>query len=327
MSAKHLTAALLVLVLALAGCATGGGGNQIESAIYATHRTVTNLDKNLEPSVGKLNENVAGLLARMDSNDQQVKALQSTVEENTVKLNSVDKKLGSLITAMYKMSGMSVGGSASMLPAPGAPTLGGEITVTQPPAGAAPSAPPAESAPGALAPPSAPAPMEAAPGAKAAAAPAEAPPMSSTPAAAAPAAAGAAPAAAVRSTGDPDADYQSAQRSYAGENYAAALDQFNGFLQHYPNSQNCPNAQFWKAKSLQNLEKYDEAVAEFTKVRKDYPASVRVPYAMLYEALCQKKLGQAPRATELLKQVVKDYPMTPAADQAKTELQRTQGNN
>ena len=59
MSAKHLIAPLLVLVLDAAGCGTMGGGNQVENAIYATHHIVTNLDKNLEPSIGKLNENVA----------------------------------------------------------------------------------------------------------------------------------------------------------------------------------------------------------------------------------------------------------------------------
>ena len=309
MSAKHLMAPLLVMVLGVAGCGTMGGGNQVENAIYATHRTVTNLDKNLEPSVSKLNENVAGLLARVDESDQQVKALQSTVEENTHKLNSVEKKLDSLTNTLYRYFRLS---QSSSLPGPGttpgAPSLsGGEVTVVPPP-GAAPAVEPATgvqpvqplSAPGTETPP-----------------PVTTTPPMSTPAAPAPGPA---------SSGDPEADYQQAQRSYASENYAAALDQFNGFLQRYPSSQNSPNAQFWKAKSLQSLERYEEAVGEFTKLRTSYPTSVRVPYAMLYEALCHKKLGQTARATELLKEVVKNYPMTPAADQAKTELQRAQGN-
>ncbi len=298
MSAKHLIAPVLLVVLASAGCGTMGG-NQVENAVFATHRTVTNLDKSLEPSVNKLNENVAGLLARMDESDQQVKALQSTVEENTVKLNSIEKKVDALTKAVYRMLGRS--GGASVPVGPNAPGVGGEVVVTPPP----------QSGAGGVLPPPSPAPEGGAVPPQPIAPPVV-PPTPGIPPAPATAA----------GSGDAEADYQAAQRSYASENYAAALDQFNAFLQRYPTSQNSPNAQFWKAKSLQNLDKNEDAIAEFTKLRTSYPTSVRVPYAMLYEALCHKKLGQTDRAVALMKEVVQNYPMTPAADQARTELQR-----
>ena len=304
MSARHLIVPFVLAGLALAGCGTLGGSSQVENAVYDTHRRVANLDKNLEGSVSKLNENVAGLLARVDQSDQQVKALQSTVEENTVKLNGVEKKLDSLTNTLYRMFRLSQtpslpGGGTS----PVTPDMQRDVQVI-PPGGDILEAPQPTAPPGAKA------------GAQPAAGtpPVAPPPMSSAAVPPPPAA------------GDQDADYQQAQRSYASENYPLALEQFSAFLQRYPTSQTCPNAQFWRAKSLQNLERYEEAIAEFTKLQTAYPTSVRVPYAMLYEALCHKKLGQTERAAELLKEVVKNYPMTPAADQAKTELQKAKGN-
>jgi tol-pal system protein YbgF len=292
---------LLLAGVALAGCGTMGGGSQVQNTIYDTHRRVANLDKNLEPSVSKLNENVAGLLARVDESDQQVKALQSSVEENTVKLNGVEKKLDALTNTLYRYFKLS---QSPLVPgtgaAPGAPGMQEEVRVLPPPGSApqpsvAPTAPGSElPSPGApVAPPPSPAPV--------------APPPPAGP-------------------GQEDADYQQALRSFQSENYAGALEQFSAFIQRYLNSQSCPNAQFWRARSLEKLERYEEAIADFSKLRTAYPTSVRVPYAMLYEGLCHKKLGQTDRASELLKEVLRNYPTTPAADQAKMELQKVKGN-
>jgi len=287
---------LLLAGVALAGCGTTGG-SQVQNTIYDTHRRVANLDKNLEPSVSKLNENVAGLLARVDESDQQVKALQSSVEENTVKLNGVEKKLDALTNTLYRYFRLS---QSPLLPgtgaAPGGPGMQEEVRVLPPP-GSAPQPSVAPTAPGSeLVSP---------------AAPAVPPPVAPPPPA---------------SPGQEDADYQQASRSFASENYPAALEQFGAFLQRYPNSQSSPNAQFWRARTLERLERYEEAIADYSKLRTTYPTSVRVPYAMLYEALCHKKLGQTDRASELLKEVLRNYPTTPAADQAKTELQKVKGN-
>jgi tol-pal system protein YbgF len=268
----------------------------MQNAVYDTHRRVANLDKNLEGSVNKLNENTAELVARLDTTDQQIRALQSTVEENSAKLDGLEKKVESLANRLYRSFGLSQAPGAPALPGPsGVDRDKQEPTRVLPEPGR-----PRTEEPLAVAPL---APVTAAPAAP------------STP----PAAPAVPPAGS-----SPEADYQQGQKSYASENYAAALDQFGLFLQRYPNSENCPNAQFWKGKSLQNLDRFEEAISEFEKLRSTYPTSVRVPYAMLYEALCQVRLGQTVRAADLLQQVVKDFPMTPAADQAKSELKKLQ---
>ncbi|HNR33913.1 MAG TPA: tol-pal system protein YbgF [Candidatus Hydrogenedentes bacterium] len=300
-------AVALSVVFLTAGCGTMGGG-QKANAIYDTQRRVASLDKQLSGSVEKLNQNTAELIARLDATDQQLKSLQSQVEESAAKSNLVEKKLDNLTNSLarYFRSGA--------MPPPAAPGGGeippptGEPLVYSPSREATPAPAPGPAAPAAPLPP---------PSATSAASPAPA----ATPAA--PIAA--APAAPI-GTGNPEADYTQAQKSYASENYKAALEQFDAFLTQYPTSENAPNALFWKAKALQSLEQHEQAIAEFEKLRTNYPTSVRVPYAMLYQAICQAKLGQTARASELMQEVIRNYPMTPAADQAKTEIKRLKPN-
>ena len=294
MHSKPLIILLAVVVSALAaGCGSLGGGSQLQNAVYDTHRRVASLDKSLEGSVTKLSENAADLVARVDATDQQLKSLQSTVEENTMKLNGLEKKLDSIKNALFRSLNLSQSPASTSSSATGpseiVPDTTKDVRVT----------PPAAEAPSSLD-----APVEPKAGSRKAAAAETAPPSAGS---------------------NPEGDYQQAQKAYASENYNASLEQFTAYLQRYPNSENAPNAQFWKAKSLQNTEQYEDAVREFEKLRTNYATSVRVPYAMLYEAICYSKQGQSDRATQLMQEVVKNYPMTPAADQAKSELKMVQG--
>jgi tol-pal system protein YbgF len=288
-----------------AGCSTMGGGKDLA---YDTHNRVVNLDKNLSGTVDKLNQNTAELISRLDATDQQLKSLQTQVEDNSARSGQVEKKLDSLIASLRRF------GSGATPPPPAPSGQGGEIT---PPSGEPQIRQPSSVEPAPVQPPPN-APNGAMP-------PAASLPPPSAPAVAAAPVAPAAPVAAV-GTGNPEADYTQAQKSYASENYKAALEQFNAYLGQYPTSENAPNALFWKAKSLQSLEQYESAVGEFEKLRTNYASSVRVPYAMLYQATCQAKLGQTARANELMQEVIRNYPMTPAADQAKTELKRLKSN-
>jgi len=320
MNARFLTTALAGVVLMATGCSTMGGGSQMQNTIVDTHRRVANIEKNIEGSVNRLNESTAELLARVDASDQQVKALQGTVEENSVRLQALSKNLETLTSRLYQERGFSTGtrvttpsevggGPVRVLPPGAQPEPDGmSLMAPVPPAGAA--VPPA----GAAVPPAAPAVPPAAAIPPTAAVPPAAP--AAPPVAAAPAAA---------SSGSPEEDYQKAQRSFAEQNFPAALEQFSGYLQRYPNSDNASNAQFWKAKSLQSMEQYAQAIAEFEALRNVYANSVKVPYAMHQQAVCHSRLGQSERAIELFQQVIKDFPTTPAADQAKSDLKKLQG--
>lgn len=105
-------AMLTVLPLA-AGCATGGG-NQVQNAVYDTHRRVANLEKNMQGSVQQLNETAAGLLARVDANDQALRGVAGALEENRAKLDIFEKKLDALIrTYRQQRAPLPVSGAAS----------------------------------------------------------------------------------------------------------------------------------------------------------------------------------------------------------------------
>jgi len=284
------------------------GGGQKTDAIYDTQRRVAGREKNLSGSVDKLNQNTADLIARLDSTDQQLKSLQSQVEESVSRSAQVEKKLDTLTTSLQRYF------RSGAMPPPAAAPGNAEIQ------------PPAEG-PQVYSPSREPMPAQPAPDAQLT----PTAPVTPLPAPVAPAATPAAPVApatpaAPIGTGNPEADYTQAQKSYAAENYQAALQQFDAYLTQYPTSENAPNALFWKAKALQSLDQNEQAVGEFEKLRTNYPTSVRVPYAMLYQAICQSKLGQTARASELMQEVIRNYPMTPAADQAKTEIKRLKPN-
>ncbi len=312
MSGKHLSVALCLVVATMAaGCGTMGGGSQLQNAVYDTHRRVSNLDKNLGGSIEKLNENTVELGARMDANDQQLKALQGVVEENTHRLEGLEKKLDGLRESLYRYFRLSTSAAPPPAGVPNETVMSDTVQVTPPPGRAPANAEPAPEGPVS----SLPAPV-AAPPAQPEIAPA-------TPAAQPPQTRTAAPEPAAMSA---DAEYQRARRSYASGDYAAALEQFSAYLERNPNADNAPNAQFYKAIALSDMGKDEQAISEFEKLRTEHPDSVRVPSAMFSEGLCHKKLGQTERAKSLFQEVTQNFPMTPAADQARSELKKLQGN-
>lgn len=299
-----LTAAGLLLAAMVTGCATSGG-NQFQNTVYDIHRRVVNLDKNLEGSVNKLNETTAQLTARVDASDQRTLEISSMLEENQRKLAGLERKLDSLTSRLYQRLGLSQsirpGGAAPIAPTPELIIGEGDVQIVSP----LPRTPPrgSETQP-------TPEPQEMEPMPPVSEVTPETPLETLTPTA----------------SSTPEEDYHEAQRSYARNDFETAMGQFDAFLQRYPNAEDCPNAQFWKAKCLQAMEKYDEAIPEFEKLPSKYPTSRKVPYAMHQQAVCHARLGQTQRATELLKDIVKNYPMTPPAEQAKSDLQKLQGN-
>ena len=301
MQGRIAIAALMVVVGLGLGCGTMGGGGQLENTVYDTHRRVVGLEKNLGGSVTKLNQTAAELSASVDASDQQVRTLQGLIEENQYRVAAVERKLDALTATLYRhfkltQPGEFVSGAGEAPPSEvSAESAEPQIVQPRSPAPAIGPAP----VPSAL-PPPAPAtglelePVEAAP--------------TPTP------------------TGSPDADYQQAQRSFAQQAFATALEQFTAFLQRYPDSEHVPNAHFWRAKSLQGLGSYQEAVDAYENLRVQFSTSTKVPYALHQQAVCHSRLGQTARAIQLLDEVVRDYPMTPAADQAKTDLKKLRGN-
>ena len=299
--------ALIALVLGVVGC-NSTGGSQLENTVYDSHRRIVRLDQGLADSVNKLNVTTPELIARVSESDQQARTLRSMLEENQFKIEALQRSLDGLTVTLYRELNLSPPmttvrpPAADLLREPaGVAPEGGTVTVSPPPIGPSAIRPSSDGRlDGRLTP---------TPGA--AVAPVGVRPPTTPPAAVA---------------GDPEADYQRAQKSYANGDYALALAQFDAYLQRYPNTDLCSNAQLWKGRCYYDLDQHEQALVECEKLRTNYPNAQYVPFAMHIQAMAHKQLGQTQRAIALFKEVVENYPMAPAATRSKTELEKLQGN-
>ncbi len=321
---RHCTWAigcLTAAVLVAAGCESTGG-SQMQTTVYDTHRRMVKLDRELESSVARLNETTATLLARVDESDQQTRMLRGMIEENQVKLDNLSRDLNSMKTTLYRHWNLSTAAPGAVPQrdvAAGAVTIEGAPTLSQTPP---PMTPPRHELMD-----SAPVPLERTP------TPTQAPPMTAPAVAeplitqepeyeSAPPPPSTAPVA-----GDPRLLYQQAQRSYANDDFAAALREFDDYLARFPGEDPSlsANALFWKAKCLMNLDRYGESVQAFESLRGAYPTSTKVPFAMHNQAVAHSRLGQTAQAERLMEAVIDQYPISPAADQARADLRKLRG--
>lgn len=295
-------------LLVVSGCATGGG-DQMQTTVYDTHRRMVKLDKELEASVGRLNETTATLLARVDESDQQTRTLRGLIEENRQKLDALSKELRDMRTTLYRHWGLTVSDQGAMRNVvPGQVTVEGPASLQQQPAQTPAQNELVDSAP---------VPTETAATPSETPAVSEAAAIDNTTAAAAPVAGE-----------DPQKLYQEAQRSYSRDDFPAALNQFDDYLAKFQNVDEnlSANAQFWKAKCLMNMEQYAESVQAFEGLRSNFPTSTKVPFAMHNQAVAHSRLGQTAQAERLMEAVIEQFPISPAADQARADLQKLRGN-
>ncbi len=294
-----------VALALMAGCATtsfAGGKGQMETTVYDIHRRVAGLDATIK----QLAETTVTLTERVNQSDENTRRLISLSEENQRKIDQVQKDVGDLKSAFYRQFNLTGGASAAR------PSDTLKEVVIEPPAGAAGTINPS---PGAAAVGTVPA------GTIAGSDPVDGASATET-AAAAPAAS--APSA---STEDPQVHYQRAQRDYANGEFQKALTSFDEHLRLWPGSETASNALFWKAKCNLKVGDNRAAINDFEQLRKEYTTSTKVPFAMHNQAVAYSNLGDTAKAKALLEEVIANYPVSPAAEQAKLDLQRLNGTN
>ena len=313
---KWVVLGVLGALLLAPGCETTGG-NQMQTTIYDTHRRMVKLDKELESSVSRLNESTATLIARVDESDQQTRMLRGMLEENQAKLDALSRELESMKTTLYRHWNLTTTGAPA---GPPRSVSTGPVTVESPPT----LAPPPPTLPTQTPPrnellDSAPIPTE-----QLTQAPPPPPAVEPVPVAD-PQEYVSEPAVPAADGSDPRVLYQQAQRSYANDDFASALRQFDDYLAQYPSNDLSANAQFWKAKCLFNLNRYAESVQAFEGLRSNFPTSTKVPFAMHNQAVAHSRLGQTAQAERLMEGVIEQYPVSPAADQARADLRKLRG--
>lgn len=274
----------------LVGCETTS--SQMETTVYDMHRRIVRQEKDLSETITQLNETSATLSQRVNEADQQTRRLVSMQEEMQFKLENLEDTLESFRSTMYRHFNLSGAGSRSL----SAPATGGDVTI-EPPSNMGASANQSGDA-------------------------------DTQPTMVEPAEQTVTPEEDTSSSGTPREDYAEAQATYAAGDYQTALQQFDNFLQSYPNSDSemRANAQFWKAKSLLNEDNYREAIQEFDKLQSQYPTSTKVPFALHNQAVAHSRIGQNEEAIRLMQSVIDEYPISPAADQARADIRRLQGN-
>ncbi len=274
----------------LLGCETTSP--QMETTVYDMHRRIVRQEQNLNETVSQLNETTLTLSQQVSDSEQQTRRIVTKQEELQYKLENLESSLESFRNTMYRhfnLSGAGTGGARTLPP----PASGGDVTI-EPPAGQS-AAPAVQDAQPSMVEPT------------------EQPVMEDV---------------ADAGSGTPREDYARAQATYANGDYQSALRQFNQFLQNYPNadSEMRANAQFWKAKSLLNENNYREAIQEFDTLSNQHANSTKVPFALHNQAVAYSRIGQNDEAIRLMQTVIDDYPISPAADQARSDILRLQGN-
>ncbi len=298
-----------IFIFLSVSCGTTGG-KQMETVIYDMHRRVTKLDKGFDG----VNNTFADLSVKLQENEQIMKSLQSTIEENQVKISQLSKDLNELKTTLYRHLNLSVGG----VPVPSS-TLGsprevmGNVEILPPSSAQAPSI---QSQPQKTVAPTSSTPPQPVP--------APQPTSSTVPATSQSQTLAEPPKEEITTTAEPKDDYMEAQRLFANEKYEEALVRFDRHIKSFPTQETTPNAQFWKAKCLLNLNKYQEAVQEFEVLKNNYPNHGKIPTALQNQAVAYSRLGQNDKAVQILKELIEKYPLSAAAEQARADLEKLQ---
>jgi tol-pal system protein YbgF len=105
--------------------------------------------------------------------------------------------------------------------------------------------------------------------------------------------------------------------------YDLAVMDYQDFLTKYPNDPHAADAHLRMGESLANLKKYDQAEAEFNLVLQKYPDSDTSRAALLKKGLALAEHDK-PQAITTLKEVVSKFPNTSESSTAQDKLRELQ---
>ncbi|MBA3752870.1 MAG: tol-pal system protein YbgF [Nitrospira sp.] len=95
---------------------------------------------------------------------------------------------------------------------------------------------------------------------------------------------------------------------------------FGEFIVQHPHSDLAPNARFWLGESYYGKKDYSRAIDAYDQVQLNHPASEKVPAALLKKGYAYLALKDRKRAASALKQVIDLYPRSPEANKATDKL-------
>ncbi len=128
-----------------------------------------------------------------------------------------------------------------------------------------------------------------------------------------------APAQPVRAVSGEQATYKAALDLVLAGKFNQGRDQFNTFLQQYPNGRLAPNAYYWIGESHYAQKNYPDALLSFKQVSTAYPKHHKTADALLKAGLTYEKLGDLENARLQFQAVVSDFPSSNAAKIARSK--------
>jgi tol-pal system protein YbgF len=122
------------------------------------------------------------------------------------------------------------------------------------------------------------------------------------------------------SAAEEKAAYDQAFQALKELRYADAAEDFQSFLDRYPNSDYADNAQYWLGESYYVTRNYDIALTSFQTLVRQFPDSPKSPDARLKIGYTYYELKQWDSARAALVQVQEDYPDTTLSRLAENRL-------
>lgn len=120
-----------------------------------------------------------------------------------------------------------------------------------------------------------------------------------------------------------ESTYQSARRDMDGGNLDLAMNEFQQYLQWFPNTDTAPNAQFYVGEIYLRKGDTDNAIKAFDTVLERYPDNPRTtPDAHLMKGRALTQAGKRTAAAKEFQDLIKQFPRSDAAATAKTLLKQ-----
>lgn len=117
-----------------------------------------------------------------------------------------------------------------------------------------------------------------------------------------------------------DTLYQNGLRDFTSGNYDLSKQEFSDYLKNFPTNPLAGNAQFYLGEISYAQENYADAVTQYDMVLYSYPKSFKLAAALLKKGQAETKLGQKASGTRDLREVVRRFPGTDEARQAQARL-------
>ncbi|WP_227369541.1 tol-pal system protein YbgF [Halomonas sp. M20] len=110
--------------------------------------------------------------------------------------------------------------------------------------------------------------------------------------------------------------YQAAFQKVQARDFDVAVEDFEAFVNEYPDSPLRANAYYWLGELYSSRSELEPAAQSFNRVIEDYPQSNKMPDALYKLGLLKARQGQPDESKKLLARVRQEFPQSNAASMA-----------